>query len=64
MCPDCYGYAGHVLFNALAPELWRRFTIYLGPRDAGPPRVTVTDQRFPDVLTTDVARARALSHHG
>jgi hypothetical protein len=28
-CPDCYDYAGHVLFNAFAPELWRRFTIYL-----------------------------------
>jgi hypothetical protein len=29
MCPDCYDYTGHVLFNSLAPELWRRFTIYL-----------------------------------
>ena len=29
MCPDCYDYTGHVQFNALAPELWRRFTIYL-----------------------------------
>ena len=29
MCPDCYDYTGHVLFNALVPELWRRFTIYL-----------------------------------
>jgi hypothetical protein len=29
MCADCYDYTGHVLFNALAPELWRRFTIYL-----------------------------------
>jgi hypothetical protein len=29
MCPDCYDYTGHVLFNALAPELRRRFTIYL-----------------------------------
>src|SRR5215468_8261532 len=29
MCPDCYDYTGYVLFNALAPELWRRFTIYL-----------------------------------
>jgi hypothetical protein len=29
ICPDCYDYTGHVLFNALAPELWRRFTIYL-----------------------------------
>jgi Replication initiator protein, pSAM2 len=29
LCPDCYDYTGHVLFNAWAPELWRRFTIYL-----------------------------------
>jgi hypothetical protein len=29
LCPDCYDYTGHVLFNALAPELWRRFTIHL-----------------------------------
>jgi hypothetical protein len=29
LCPDCYDYTGHVLFNALGPELWRRFTIYL-----------------------------------
>ena len=29
MCPDCYDYMGHVPFNALAPELWRRFVIYL-----------------------------------
>ena len=28
-CPDCYDYTGRVLFNALAPELWRRFVIYL-----------------------------------
>ena len=27
LCADCYDYTGHVLFNALAPELWRRFTI-------------------------------------
>ena len=29
LCPDCYDYAGSVLFNALAPELWRRFTLAL-----------------------------------
>jgi hypothetical protein len=29
LCPDCYDYTGHVLFNALAPELWRRFVVYL-----------------------------------
>ncbi len=29
LCPNCYDYAGHVLFNWHAPELWRRFTITL-----------------------------------
>jgi hypothetical protein len=29
ICPDCYSYTGSVLFNAQAPELWRRFTIRL-----------------------------------
>jgi hypothetical protein len=29
LCPDCYDYTGAVLFNATAPELWRRFTITL-----------------------------------
>ncbi|MBB2912444.1 hypothetical protein FHS43_003727 [Streptosporangium becharense] len=34
LCPDCYDYAGSVLFNALAPELWRRFTEALRRRVA------------------------------
>ncbi len=29
LCPDCHDYTGAVLFNALVPELWRRFTITL-----------------------------------
>jgi len=29
ICADCYDYTGAVLFNATAPELWRRFTINL-----------------------------------
>jgi hypothetical protein len=29
LCADCYDYTGTVLFNACAPELWRRFTITL-----------------------------------
>ncbi len=29
LCADCYDYSGSVLFNAYAPELWRRFTITL-----------------------------------
>lgn len=28
LCPDCYDYERAVLFNALAPELWRRVMIY------------------------------------
>ena len=29
LCPECYDYTGAVLFNAYAPDLWRRFTIAL-----------------------------------
>jgi hypothetical protein len=29
LCFECYDYTGSVLFNAYAPELWRRFTITL-----------------------------------
>ncbi|WP_219468807.1 replication initiator, partial [Nonomuraea rhizosphaerae] len=34
LCPDCYDYDGSVLFNALSPELWRRFTLALRRRFA------------------------------
>jgi hypothetical protein len=29
ICPDCYDYPGAVVWNALAPQLWKRTTIYL-----------------------------------
>lgn len=29
LCPTCFDYDGQVLWNALAPELWRRTTIYV-----------------------------------
>lgn len=29
VCPDCYDYASHVIWQWHAPELWRRFTITL-----------------------------------
>jgi hypothetical protein len=29
LCPDCYDYQRAVIWNALAPVLWRRTTIYL-----------------------------------
>ncbi|MFI6176397.1 replication initiator [Nonomuraea sp. NPDC051191] len=34
LCPDCYDYDGSVLFNAISPELWRRFTLALRRRFA------------------------------
>ncbi|MEW9554556.1 replication initiator [Nonomuraea sp. NPDC050783] len=34
LCPDCYDYEGSVLFNAVSPELWRRFTLALRRRFA------------------------------
>jgi hypothetical protein len=47
LCPDCYDYAGAVLFNACAPELWRRFTITLRralAREAGLPNKQLAGQ--------------------
>jgi hypothetical protein len=29
LCLDCYDYQAAVVWNATAPELWRRTTIYL-----------------------------------
>lgn len=29
ICPDCFDYEGALIWNALAPELWRRTTIYI-----------------------------------
>ena len=29
LCPDCYDYASHVVWQWWAPDLWRRFTIAL-----------------------------------
>ncbi|HEX4813140.1 MAG TPA: replication initiator, partial [Nonomuraea sp.] len=34
LCADCYDYDGSVLFNAISPELWRRFTLALRRRFA------------------------------
>jgi hypothetical protein len=47
LCPDCYDYTGAVLFNACAPELWRRFTITLRrtlARQAGLTNATLAAQ--------------------
>ena len=64
MCPDCYDYTGHVLFNAYAPELWRRFTIYL-PRQLA--RLTgITQKALRTQVTGPVRQSRRIPgprHH-
>jgi hypothetical protein len=45
MCPDCYDYTGHVLFNACGPDLWRRFVIYLPRQLARLAGITQKDLR-------------------
>ena len=65
LCPDCYDYVGHVLWQWHAPELWRRFTIALGRTLAR--RVGVTRRAFAGlarVSYTKVAefQARGLIH--
>lgn len=45
LCPACYDYVGHVLWQWYAPELWRRFTIALQRRLAQVSGLSVRDFR-------------------
>ncbi|MBW8487250.1 replication initiator [Actinomadura parmotrematis] len=45
LCPDGYDRTGTVLFNALAPELWRRFTLALRRRLARAAGLTLAELR-------------------
>ncbi|ETK33391.1 replication initiator [Microbispora sp. ATCC PTA-5024] len=45
LCPDCYDYTGSVLFNALAPLLWKRFTDALRRHLAKLGGLTLRDMR-------------------
>ncbi|MEU4832689.1 replication initiator [Streptosporangium sp. NPDC023615] len=45
LCPDCYDYEGSVLFNALAPQLWRYFTDALRRRVAKSAGLTLRELR-------------------
>ena len=45
LCPDCYDYTAAVLFNAHAPDLWRRLTTYLPRHLARRAGLTVTQLR-------------------
>ncbi|HKE98047.1 MAG TPA: site-specific integrase [Actinomycetes bacterium] len=43
LCPDCYQYDAQVLFNALAPELWRPPKTRASRRTVGLPRFVVME---------------------
>ncbi|MFF0310568.1 replication initiator [Streptosporangium sp. NPDC004379] len=45
LCADCYDYTGSVLFNALAPQLWRYFTDALRRRVAKAAGLTLRELR-------------------
>ncbi|WP_460363000.1 replication initiator [Actinocorallia lasiicapitis] len=62
LCPDCYDYTGQVLFNALAPELWRRFTLALRRRLADVAGVPVSVLR--DVVTVSFAKVAEFQKRG
>ncbi|GAB2814496.1 replication initiator protein RepSA [Actinoallomurus bryophytorum] len=62
LCPDCYDYSGSVLFNALAPELWRRFTLALRRRIAKSAGLTARELR--DILTVSFAKVAEYQRRG
>lgn len=54
ICPECYDYEGHVIWQWWAPELWRRFTIDLRRRIAR--ALGVKDARLKDHATIQYAK--------
>ncbi len=62
LCPGCYDYTGSVLFNACAPELWRRFAITLRrslARQAG-----LTNKALAAQLRVSYAKVAEYQHRG
>ncbi|MEU1388498.1 MULTISPECIES: replication initiator [unclassified Nonomuraea] len=62
LCPDCYDYDGSVLFNAISPELWRRFTLALRRRFARLNGLTVKALR--DQVTIAFAKVAEYQRRG
>lgn len=62
VCPDCYDYAGHVLWHYFAPELWRRFTIAL--RRALARRCGIPAGRLPELATVQYAKVAEYQRRG
>ncbi|MFI0486787.1 replication initiator [Actinomadura sp. 9N215] len=62
ICPDCFDYAGAVLWNAHAPELWRRFTMAFRRYVARSAGLRVSDLR--EVLTVSFAKVAEYQRRG
>ncbi|MGP3914271.1 replication initiator [Nonomuraea sp. 10N515B] len=62
LCPDCYDYTGSVLFNALAPLLWKRFADSLRRRLAKLGGLTLKDLR--EHLTVSFAKVAEYQRRG
>ncbi|MBB2893017.1 hypothetical protein FHU39_003035 [Flexivirga oryzae] len=65
LCPDCYDYASHVIWQWWAPELWRRLTIEVRRRLAD--QLGVRESRLGTVASLQYAKvaeyqARGLIH--
>ena len=62
ICPECFDYTGAVLWNAHAPELWRRFTLALRryiARSAG-----LRVRELGEVLTVSFAKVAEYQRRG
>ncbi|MGW2312798.1 replication initiator [Actinomadura luteofluorescens] len=62
ICPDCFDYAGAVLWNAHAPELWRRFALAFRRYVARSAGLRVSDLR--DVLRVSFAKVAEYQRRG
>ncbi|QXJ26705.1 replication initiation protein [Actinomadura graeca] len=62
LCPDCFDYPGAVLWNAHAPELWRRFTLAFRRYIARSAGLRATEMR--EVLTVSFAKVAEYQRRG
>jgi hypothetical protein len=62
LCPDCYDYRGHVLFNWWAPELWRRFCVYV--RRFLARRLGYTHKRLDELVKVEFGKVAEFQRRG
>ncbi|NLA34093.1 MAG: replication initiation protein [Actinobacteria bacterium] len=62
VCADCYDYAGHVVWQYYAPELWRRFTIRLRRELAG--TLGMTQRAAASVVRLQFAKVAEFQRRG